>query len=252
MAATAIPKAHLTLGSLSWRVDPNSVDWSFQMDTARIETIGGQVVQLLGSTLSDLTVQGDFGQDTNNKQESWQLANTFHIAIKKMMDQQVEAAKINSGSGGGAAVALSGKTVLSDSGPVPQPLPFTYNDGVHNWTFQVMIKAIEDPSGGSLTHAVGRSNYKYKLTLFVVQSDSDQINKIASDFFLQRLSLGLGWKQSAWNGPLESADGANYFNAHGGVGGILTQQGGLVAQPANPGVSTPVTPGGTGGKTRVG
>jgi hypothetical protein len=75
--------AVMQLGDLRWRVDPTSVDWSFQLDTAVINTLGGQVIQLLGATLSDLTVSGDFGELRGpNHQASWQLAAAFHPSVR--------------------------------------------------------------------------------------------------------------------------------------------------------------------------
>jgi hypothetical protein len=211
--------AVMQLGDLRWRVDPTSVDWSFQLDTAVINTLGGQVIQLLGATLSDLTVSGDFGELRGpNHQASWQLAAAFHRKIKSMMDRQTLPAKTLAQSQSAAARAATRRSgVLSDVGTVHDPLPLTFHDGVHNWAFRVLIKALEDEDGtGSLNISTGKFSYGYKLTLFVVQTDSDLVKKIASDYFLSRISDGLGWKQSTFNGPKTAAEAQSFITTNGG------------------------------------
>lgn len=206
----------MQLGDLKFRVDPNSVDWSFQIDTSVINTLGGQVVQLLGSTLSDLTVTGDFGQlRGNHPQVSWQLAAAFHKKIKSMMDAQTLPAKTVSQSKSVAAKSRTG--ILSDAGQTHKPVSLVYHDGLHNWSFKVLIKALDDNDGsGSLNITNGKFAYQYKLTLFIVQSDSDAIKKVASDFFLQRLSDGLGWTMSAFNGHATVSAVGDVIQANGG------------------------------------
>jgi len=229
MAATQISEAvrvpthaYMQLGDMRWRVDPNSVDWTFQMDTAVINTIGGQVVQILGATLSDLVVQGDFGQQRPVKSgpgtESWKLAAAFHQKIKSYMDRQTLPAKTATQSTSAASKKQVKKTgILTDAGVVHTPLPLTYHDGLHNWSFKVLIKQLDDGDGsGSLNITNGKFAYKYKLTLFIVESDSTLIRKVASDYFLSRISDGLGWKQTTFNGPKEAQDAQDFITANGG------------------------------------
>jgi hypothetical protein len=205
--------AVLQLGDLRWRIDPNSINWSFQLDTAVINTLGGQVVQVLGATLSDLVIQGAFGMDHTNGEQglSWRLAAAFHQKIKSFMDRQTLPAKtVHSKS------KKSG--ILSDAGVVHEPLTLNYHDGVHNWTFKVLVKALDDGDGsGSLNITNGKFNYTYKLTLFIVQADTDVVRKIATDYFLSRLADGLGWKQSKFNGPLHSQDAQDFIQVNGGT-----------------------------------
>jgi hypothetical protein len=202
----------MQLGDLRWRVDPSSVDWSFQLDTAVINTIGGQVVQILGATLSDLVVQGEFGQDHKSNTVSWKLAAAFHTKIKSFMDRQTLPAKtVHSGGS-----RRSG--ILSDAGVIHDPLPFTYHDGLHNWTFKVLVKALDDGDGsGSLNITNGKFAYKYKLTLFIVESESTLIRKVASDYFMSRISDGLGWKQTSFNGPPSAQDAQDFITVNGGT-----------------------------------
>lgn len=201
--------AYCQLGDMRWRVDPTNVNWSYQLDTSRIETLGGQVVQILGATLSDMTISGDFGQDHPGKQLSWQLAEGFHRKIQAMMDAQVsEPFSANSKGSGGY--------VWAEDTYVHNPYQLTYHDGVHDWSFKVLVKAIEDPMGGSLTHTVARPNYQYKLTLFIVQADSDLIRTIASDAFISRIAQGVGWRRNAYHGAVTAQDAQDFIVANGG------------------------------------
>lgn len=222
--------AVLQLGDLRWRVDPNSVDWSFQLDTSVINTVGGQVIQILGATLSDLVIAGDFGQDHANKQESWQLANAFHQKVKSLMDGQTLPAKTLSQSQSAKRTGI-----LTDAGPIHDPLPLIYHDGVHDWTFRVLIKSFVDPDGASLNIRTGKFSYSYVMTLFVVQADSDIVKKVASDYFLSRISEGLGWSQTSFNGPAKTQDAQDFILANGGsVVGYLDQvfSGGQIVDPS--------------------
>jgi hypothetical protein len=82
--------------------------------------------------------------------------------------------------------------------------------------FQCYIKSIVDPDGdgtAGVVHKVGRANYRYVLTLFPVQEGStsltkagmsngvlDQARAKAVDAYIARISQGIGWKFTAYNG----------------------------------------------------
>lgn len=244
----------MKLGDLTWRVDPTSVDWNFQMDTAVIPTVGGQVVQLLGATLSDLVITGDLGQDHKNAKVSWQLAAAFHQKIKSFMDRQTLPAKTvpNNRTAAGAVaqardVAQTRRTgILSDAGVIHAPLPLTYHDGVHDWSFRVLVKSLEDGDGsGSLNITNGKFNYRYRLTLFVVESDSQKIKKVASDYFLSRISDGIGWTRTKFNGPLKAQDAQDFISINGGtVSAFLNKV--IVGEPLQAPQASSSTPGGPG------
>lgn len=213
--------AFAQLGNLKWRVDPNQVSWDYQIDATRIETLGGQVVQILGATLGDVTVSGDFGQDRAQKQDSWQLAVAFHKRVQQMMDAQTLPAKtipvgrVAVGTGVGSILNKTRST--SDAAVVHAPLTFSYLDGTHNWQFKVLIKDCSDADGnGSVHHKIGKFSYGYKLTLFVVEAQTDVIKKVATDSYISRISQGLGWKQTKYNGPVSAAEATAFIQSHGG------------------------------------
>lgn len=182
--------------SVRFRVDPNSIDWNWQIDTSVTPTLGGRVVQVLGATLSDLTINGSFGQDhgAGTDGESWLLAETFYKRIRSMMDHQSADA--------------------TDSGKMQPPAVFTYSP--KNWRFSCYIKDLVDPEGGgSITHSTGKFAHNYSLSLFIVEELSDSLIKAgtshgvlnaakakAIDDYLARISDGIGWHFSQYNGTV--------------------------------------------------
>lgn len=56
---------HPTAGvkMLNLRLNPNSVDWTYELNTNVVNTYGGQVVQILGLKLGQLNIEGQFGRE---------------------------------------------------------------------------------------------------------------------------------------------------------------------------------------------
>lgn len=186
------------LGNLSFRLDPSQIGWNYQLDTAIIDTIGGQVIQIVGATTGDISVVVMFGQDRANHQESWQLAENFASAMRTLIDNEM---------------IPPGKATQK----VNQPIPFSFNDGEHNWNFQVLIKAISDISGnGSIEHVVAKSSYGVQLTLFPVADSSTNLKRITTDAAVTRIAAGVGWSktnssQLKFNGSLTIQDAVNFI-----------------------------------------
>jgi hypothetical protein len=245
--------AHCQLGGLRWRVDPTQVSWSYQLDTSVINTLGGQVIQILGATLSDLVIAGDFGHKWGQKatnQDSWQQATDFHHRIKSMMDSQLSVPFMKS---------ATGKRVAAEATWVHKPYTFTYHDGLHDWSFQVLVKDLSDPlEGASLTHTVSRPNYQYQLTLFIVQANSDVVHAIAVDPFIARIAKGVGWKKSSFHGATTAKDVQDIIMANGGsVGSLLAKAlgGSALTVPSTTGAppvakTKPTPPSGNVGRDR--
>ena len=180
-----------TLGGIQFRLDPNAITYDYSIDYSVIDTLGGRVIQVIGATIGDITITGDFGQDHKNKQLSWQLAESFGAQIRALMDQQVVPPK------------------QAATGGVHAPIRFTYLDGTHNWDMQVLIKAYQDGSGnGSIEHTAGKFSYGYKLTLFLVQDASMALSRVQSDKFIARISRGIGWKENSYKGASGTFSGA--------------------------------------------
>jgi len=52
-----------TVGTLYLRLSPTSVQWTYNLNTAKFDTYGGQVVQLLSINFDKLILAGRFGQE---------------------------------------------------------------------------------------------------------------------------------------------------------------------------------------------
>lgn len=175
----------------------NAVDWNWEINTSVTPTIGGRVIQVLGATLSDLVISGSFGEDRTSGEDgqSWLLAESFYKKIRDMMEFQ-----------------------SSDSttpGKMHPPAVFTFP--LKNWRFSVYIKDLIDPDGGgSITHSTGKFAYNYQLTLFIVEELSDALIKAGTSHgvmndarakaiadYIDRISDGIGWKFSKYNGNMD-------------------------------------------------
>ena len=193
--------------SLKFRLDPESIDWNFKILTSVTETMGGRVIQVLGATLSDITIKGSVGEQRGKTHyTSWQLAEAFYAKIADLMDFQSK-----------------GASGLSDMVP---PARFTY--GPLDISLAVYIKNLADADGESgISHRQGKFSYGYSLTLFI-EPEGSKILKIAgtnSDGYvdtkrkqaiedaMNRIANGIGWHYSdPFNGP----------SLNSGIGGSTT------------------------------
>jgi hypothetical protein len=213
--------------SIAFRINPDSVDWNWQMQTSVTPTIGGRVIQVIGATLSDLTINGSFGQDHSTADgESWRQAEGFYKTIRQMMDFQSKDA--------------------TDPTKMQPPGVFTYSP--RNWKFAVYVKDLTDPEGGgSITHSVGKFSHHYSLTLFIVEEMSDSLVKAgtsngvlnaakakAIDDYLARINDGIGWHFSQYNGNMDYS-GTKYSDPK-------TTTGGNEPGKTNTTPTTPTTP----------
>lgn len=168
-----------------------------------INTLGGRVVQVLGSTLSDITITGSYGEDHSLRGDgsndapgrSWRLAEAFVAKVREIQRQQVEYSLLTPVRRKSAA-------------------PATFSYAPLGLRFSVYVKSITDPQGGAITHTFGKFHYQYVLTLFVDQDASAQLVKAgtsngyldakkaqAVQDYIARISEGIGWGASQYNGP---------------------------------------------------
>lgn len=181
--------AHAMLGGVTFSTDPESIRWNFKIKAARQRTIGGQVIQILGVHISDMTVVGRFGADT--KVEPWQEYNAFRKRIKGWVED------------------LQKDTALT-------PLRFVYPP--RNWDFGVYVKAF-----APIQHSNENIAPQFTLTLFI----SDGTNTIAKgikDLYMKRLMDGIGWKQTAYNGPSQQEVDDLLGPFHGSAGEFLASE----------------------------
>lgn len=195
--------------SIKFRVDPNSVDYNIRVHTSTTDTVGGRVIQVLGSSISDVVVQGSIGEShsmgtgTNGEHAgvSWKMAVDFFAYVQSM--QMLQSAGANTPG-----------SARSSNSFFLKPATFVYSP--KGLRFQCYVKSIIDPDGdgtAGVVHKVARANYRYVLSLFPVQEGSmglvragtsngvlDQARAKAIDAYISRISQGIGWKFTAYNG----------------------------------------------------
>lgn len=188
--------------SIAFRLDPELITWNWQVLTNVIETIGGRVIQVIGARLDDLTVQGSLGQDhaagpVNGT--SWHQAEKFVSTVTKIMEAQ--------------------SADSNQQGQMHPPAVFTYPP--KGWRFNVYVKSITDPDGqSSVILTPGKINQRYSLALFIVQDGSSALVKAgttngvfsqkaydAVSAFMARISDGVGWHFTQYNGQVTGVRG---------------------------------------------
>jgi hypothetical protein len=214
--------SYAQLGNYRFRISPSSVVFPFEVDSVVIPTVGGRVVQVYGVTLGDMIVQGFFGQERmrgTGSLDSWELAEDFQVAIGRMVQEQSQQ-------------PTGGQLAGYDSTQMHKPFRFIYNDDtpdrraaglpIHNWDFQVYIKALQDLSSPDFTvaHETGKFSYGYTLTLFIVEDNSRILRQVAVDKFIARLAEGVGWKRTEYNGPMSIAELEKFVQANSPDGTI--------------------------------
>lgn len=158
--------------------DPESVSWTFGVKTRVDNTIGGKVVQVYGIELGLLTVTGSFGRG------GWEEQNRFLERMTALADSQI-----------GEAPNLD----------PPQPHRFFWAE--KRWDMLVWLSAYSEPGGGeaSVTYTEKMANPRWSLALRIIE-DNSGLKQVAEDEYLRRLSEGIGWTQSIFNGPLTEND----------------------------------------------
>lgn len=170
-----------TINGIPFFVNPTSIEWSYNVKLSSQPTLGGMVVQLFGWSMGDLVISGSFG--SVDRQAS------FFQAIDSIADAQTPIVDAN-----GANAA--------------KPVRFLWAE--QEWDFWVFVRDLKQTgSAVAIESTVQNFSPKYTLTLFVFE-DNGQIVKAATNnamvAYMKRLSAGLGWAQSEWNGPVHESD----------------------------------------------
>jgi hypothetical protein len=174
-----------------FRIDPDSVAWSFAMKVSRRKTVGGDVVQVYGTELGDMTVSGvfGFGDRSRGDQNGWEDQERFRRRVEAWVDDSIATA--------GA-----------------RPLRFLYSP--RRWDFQVLVRGLASAAGPAVMHANEEFNPRWTLTLFVVEDSTRRVVAGIKDLYITRLMSGVGWKQSAYNGPMTQAEVDKTLAPYGG------------------------------------
>lgn len=189
---------------LTFRINPSEIQWGYEIHTNVEDTVAGRVVQITGATLRDAVVVGYLGEnrkaggppDSNGDHAgaSWRLHEAFVRKCRDIMAYQSR----------------------DSTEPGKMHPPATFNLPTEGIRWRVYLKDVADPDGsGGIEHRTGKFSHAYALTLFVVQQGSDALTKAGASgtvvdaaqanaikSFIERISEGIGWKQSKYNGGL--------------------------------------------------
>jgi hypothetical protein len=181
MAVNSNTATGASIDGMNFVVDPQSVSWDYSVKIGTQPTIGGKVVQLLGFNMGDLIVRGQYPA----RSTMWNQ--------RKFFERMVDIAD--------SQVPKIGK-------PSPKPVRFMWPD--RNWDFWVYLRALkQDGADVSIERNEAMFSPTYTLTMFVYEDNGNIIKAIqgsAQVKFLQRITAGMGWTQTDWNGPMTIAD----------------------------------------------
>ena len=189
---------------LTFRINPQSIDWGFDIHSTVTPTVGGRVVQITGATLRDITVVGYLGENRktggppdnwtyDHAGVSWRLHEAFIAKCRQIMEYQSRDS--------------------TTPGKMHPPATFNYPD--RDWRWKVYLTDVSDIDGqASIEHRTGKFSYGYQLKLFIVQAGSASLVKAGTSkdavdvaqekaitSYIARISEGIGWRQSEYNGP---------------------------------------------------
>lgn len=192
-----------SLGGVPFRVDPNSVSWSYTPKVNTTPTVGGRVVQVIGSTLSNMKVAGTFGyqsplaDDPVKFDETWQVQQRFLDKVDAWVQNQVGDLTANAGSRGASGVGLQNGN----------PIRFLYsdNDGV-SFDFMVYIVSFKQPNSSMsirLEPSIFAPNWEFE---FFIYQDNSGLSSVTSGSMInhiRRISGTFGWYPTKYTGPVQ-------------------------------------------------
>ena len=165
-----------TFAGYRFRIDPDNIQWTYDAKTKTMNSVGGRVVQIFGTTVGNMILTGSFGVG------GWQEQVRFLQRMKTIGEQQSE------------------DNLSKHNKP---PLRFSYPP--RGWDFQVYLKDFSSPDGPLAVNMTPVTfNPRWQLTLFIAQDNAD-LQTVATNAYIARLSKGIGWKQSEFNAPLTAA-----------------------------------------------
>lgn len=170
-----------TLGGLPFDLDPESIAYNFAVKTSEINTVGGKVVQVYGSRLSDVMVSGSFGSGGQIAQQA------FLAQVTKQIQGQIGPIAPSNGQG-------------YQNGP---PINFSFSPLNIDLTVYI-LDYMQTGSTSSVLLDNEIINPGWTLQLFVVNDNSSlaQTTNTGLLGFLNHITEGLGWTPNQFNGPV--------------------------------------------------
>ena len=173
--------ASLSYFGRTWRfrTNPNSVNFSYTLNTNIEQTFGGRVVQILSCKIDDLVVVVEAGN------AGWAYAANLALWLRDYLDYQ--------------------------KNPMVEPATFQYT--TRNWKFKVYALSI--PFQDQVDATVRPLELHFK----VQEDVSGVVSGAIIDTTLNRLKDGIGWKRDCYNSGSAYGPYAGPGTGTGGSGG---------------------------------
>lgn len=185
---------NMYLNGVPLKVNPDDIRWNFKMKTSDSKTMGGKIIQVLGTRLDDLTIQGVFSPERDKGDtEAWQSQVRFLNQVEVWADRAVNTENTD-------------------------PMRFTYPP--RGWEFKVYIKSIS-----GIDWTIENVTQRWTLVLFPMDDRATAIVKGIKDLYLKRLTEGVGWKQTEYNGPTQTEVDSMLSEFSGSASDYLLEQG---------------------------
>ena len=163
-------QATARLGPLTFAVDPLGVKWNFRMRVNEHETVGGRVIQVSGTDLGDMTVRATMGNGFSADQQGWEALARFRTDVEDLAEASAR-----------------------DRNPT-----YRFTVPVMNWAFDVQIKSFSP-----VVYSNESDSPEFTMILFIVQDVTGRVVRGVQDRYIERLTKGIGWARSEYNGPTE-------------------------------------------------
>lgn len=178
--------AYGSLAGVQFDLDPESIAYHFDIKASATNTVGGRVVQVFGTRISDLIVQGSFGLG------GWEAQQEFLDSIINLMQGQ------------------EGQLGPSGFWNAAQPVVFSYPP--RNWNFDVYLLQYTQP-GGQTSIVLDNEiiNPQWQLDMFIVNDNGGLVaeTNAALSSYLNRLANGIGWTPNVYNNVTNNDSGYN-------------------------------------------
>lgn len=162
-----------TFGGWTFRLNPESVTYDYTPKSISTPFLGGKVVQVFGMKISDITITGSFGIGGRAEQT-------------RFLAQMIEVAN------------------HQKDNPTVTPQRFIWPD--QGWNFACWLKSYTEVKGEESVMLDPKIfNPKWKLVL--VPENGGSLVGYATTQLVDRMSRGIGWTKSAFNGPINGSTG---------------------------------------------
>lgn len=171
-----------TLGGIPFTFDPNAVAWRYATKTKTTDTVGGKVVQVFGTVLSDMIVKGQFGSGGPVAQSA------FLAQVEAWVDAQVGTPDGQNAS----QYLFNGNTIQFIFPP-------------RGWDFPVYITNYTQSGQGFSVELDNQIiNYPWELTLMIASQNTtlQAVTDASLVGAINRISANLGWYPNIYNGPV--------------------------------------------------